>query len=320
MSEPFRALLNTLGPERKNLGIILCTTKGITEDLIWNQNPNSDSLEMSDPYSPLLNLLIKMLGPERIAKRAIISNACASSHSGLILAKKWLSSEQKDFSDVLVVGTDQIGPFIQSGFRALSALSQSTCRPFSKDREGLVLGGATAAVWLTRNPKIKTVLTSEIEISGHGMDIEGHALTRPETSGASLKRAVVSAMGDSLSHHGPDFIIAHATSTQLNDLTESQVFKTLYPDVPVTATKWCIGHTLGASGLMDVIAACGVFQQRKLFPVLTTKTQDPEITSRVVLYQPFSLSKANTALVTSLGFGGVHAALKLTSRAPEALS
>ena len=194
-----------------------------------------------------------------------------------------------------------------NGFHALKALSESPgpIRPFSAERDGLRLGEAAAAMVLSREP-------GALSLEGIGLDTEGFAATRPSDAGKSLERAILEAAAGS--DEAPDLILAHGTGTIANDRIEDQVLGRLYKDSPITATKWSIGHTLGTSGMMDLIAACESLRRQESFSIATTEKIDPEFKGHY-LHAGASAPKAlDTALVTSLGFGGVHAAARIAWR------
>ena len=151
-----------------------------------------------------------------------------------------------------------------------------------------------------------------MELQGVGIDTEGFAATRPSSSGESLKRACLQI--ETLQELPPDLIIAHGTATALNDPAENQAFSDLFTkgnsSPLVTGTKGCIGHTLGASGALDLIAACEVLRRQEVFSIANTLEVDPVFQARYLFTGnqypvPKELKKV---LVTSLGFGGVNAA------------
>jgi 3-oxoacyl-(acyl-carrier-protein) synthase len=295
----------------ERVGVIFASTKGMIEDFVWSQTP-LDSY--SDPYTPILEDFLTSVGLN--AKKSLcISNACASSLSALFLAKQWLA--QGDVSWVIVLAADHIGPFVAQGFQALRALTATKSRPFDRQRDGLQLGEAAVALVLGSKPVTDR---KNFEIEAVGIDTEGFAATRPSLSGESLKRACLQL--PALRELPPDLIISHGTSTVVNDQVEDQVFTRLFEGAErlprVTGTKWCIGHTLGVSGAMDVIAACQVMAKRKFFHLATTSEIDPAFRGRYLMgAQGVKGSRANSSdcpemvqriLVSSLGFGGVHAA------------
>ncbi len=273
------------------LGVILASTKGNLEDVVWN-NEKLDS----DTLYPVLEYFLEKTGLKPVASTCI-SNACASSHGALFLAKLWLESKQVD--QVLVLGVDEVGPFIHKGFKSLGALSESSAKPFSSHRDGLSLGEAAAGVLVSLNE------TSDFEIDQVAIETEGHSITRPSTDGNRLVALVRKVIGS----ESVDAVVAHGTATKFNDLTEDKVFFTVLPSVPITATKWCIGHTLGTSGLMDLIASISILKWETLFGLATTQSIDPTFHSTYVLGKESRKQKTNRVLITSLGFGGMQAAM-----------
>lgn len=297
----WRECLSGLSDERRlevahspRLGVIFASTKGCIDDWVWQPAPALDR----DPLTPVLEGFIAAAGLEP-SDSICVSNACASSVSALLLGAEWLRQERVDH--VLVLAADHPARFVRKGFETLKVLSPTVCRPFARDRDGLVLGDAAAAILLSRDEGL-------FELQGVATDTEGYAVTRPEHSGASLRRACVAAGAEELR---PDLIVAHATGTRINDATEDHVFSSLYGEasIPVTATKWSIGHTLGASAAMDVIAACEVLRRQEVFLIANTKEPDTSLRSRFLVAgteQPDG--PFERVLVTSLGFGGVHSA------------
>lgn len=288
--------------DNARLGVVLATTKAHVDDFIWNDS--RDHMQ-GDNLTPLLDdfLRTSKLNP---TKKVVVSNACASSLSALYVARSWLESGEVD--DVLVVAADLVGPFVYRGFECLRVLSPDGIRPFSADRSGFYLGEAAAALFMTR-------LGSEgLYLRGVGVDAEGFAITRPTVSGESLKRACLSIPG----FQTPDLIVAHGTGTKVNDQTEARVYADLFPqaDSPwITGTKWCVGHTLGPCGLLDVIAACQTLKTKSVFRLANTPIIDPALQGRYLhatcLEKPAALRRA---LVSSLGFGGIHAAALIEER------
>lgn len=291
------------GQGSTRLGVILATTKGILDDLIWD-SPDS-RIPVEDPAQPLL---VEFLRRSGLAPRLSIcvSNACASSLSALWLAREWLEQDRVD--DALVLSCDSAGRFVFSGFQSLGALTNQRVRPFSADRSGLQLGEAATAIYIDRG------LASGTHILGVAIDSEGFAVTRPSTSGASLARACAGALAKNAA---PGLVIAHGTGTRANDEAEDRALESIESlrDVPVTGSKWSVGHTLAASGAIDVIAACEVLKRGRAFRLANTMAADPALKCRYLTAQSNDLlaKPLVQVLVTSLGFGGVHAAALIGS-------
>jgi hypothetical protein len=277
-------------PASGTYGIILASTKGCIDDFIWNDNPSEQ-----DPVTPVLKKFIQLnkLQPK---VSLCVSNACASSLIAVQLAKQWI--ESKRVSHVLILAADMIGPFVNRGFQTLKAMAVEKAKPFDQARQGFYLGDSACVLLLTGETDVPGQIVRSV-----ASDTEGFAVTRPSTSGESLRRAIEKLGGDK-----PDLVIAHGTATLANDLSEDRALtQSIGENVPVTCTKWSVGHTLGASGAMDLIAACEILRNKKVFPIGNTSKIDPELKSNFMLNsaRPFD---GKRVLITSLGFGGVHAA------------
>jgi 3-oxoacyl-[acyl-carrier-protein] synthase-1 len=209
---------------------------------------------------------------------------------------------------VVVLACDAVDSFVLHGFHQLRVVSLDRTRPFASNRSGFHLGDAAACVLLSKK------IESEFRLVDARIDSEGHAATRPSHSGESLLRAARQL--HSIDSLPPELVIAHGTSTQANDVTEDRVFTALFAESKmkpaITGTKWSIGHTLGAAGLIDVIAAVEVLKSQKAFSIFTTDTVDSAFESSYLVRTPGAPAlrplDVSRVLVTSLGFGGVHAA------------
>jgi 3-oxoacyl-(acyl-carrier-protein) synthase len=283
-----------LASVRGDCALIFSSTKGCVEDYIWAGSNG-------DPFGGIVEDFLSSSGI-RPKRWLTVSNACASSHSSLHLAREWLARGETEH--VIVLAADAVGPFVLQGFHALHALSPSLIRPYDRNRDGLLLGEAAAVAVLSRRE-------GELRISGSALDCEGHAVTRPESSAASLQRAIVGALGA----HSVDGVISHATATVANDRAEDRAFTAQLPDRPwVTGTKWSVGHTLGASGLVDLVAAAEWLRSGQPFALETCLDPDPDFRSRLLTKEALAdlAPRAwRSLLVTALGFGGVHAAYRL---------
>jgi 3-oxoacyl-[acyl-carrier-protein] synthase-1 len=278
------------------VGIILASTKGLTEDFVWDQSAHPPR----DPLTPLLDEMISRIGFQ-FRDRICVSNACASSLAALALAKTWIQAGRVD--DVIVLACDSIDSFVLHGFHQLRVLTSDRTRPFSGDRSGFLLGDGAACLILSNR------IPAEVSLIDARFDSEGYAVTRPSLSGESLLRACRMA---GAGKRKIDLVVAHGTATLANDETEDRVFTALFEkDRPlVTGTKWLVGHTLGTSGLIDVISARASLRRQKGFLLKTTPRVDESFRGGNYLAQSavVKASRLETALVTSRGFGGVPAA------------
>nr|MBA2405288.1 hypothetical protein [Bdellovibrionales bacterium] len=231
--------------------------------------------------------------------KQVVSNSCTSGHASISLAKKWIESGACD--KVLVLAGDVIGPFIHTGFQSLKALSSTSGKPFQENRDGLVLGEAVTAILFSHE-------ASEFQLIDIAITNEAHSITGPSPEGRGLQSCIQALAQNNLT---PDFAIAHGTATFLNDQTEDFVLheaqKIFAKTFPITGTKWSIGHTLGASGCIDLIAALLCLKHQKVFSLPGDKNSG-FLASNYVFGGP-QKGTFQTALVTSLGFGGTNGAL-----------
>lgn len=280
----------------KRTGVILATTKGVIEDYIWGETCPDDVL------TPVLDGFCQQ-AEIQTTRRVVLSNACSSSLSALWLAREWLCSQSVDH--VIILAADTVGPFTLQGFNCLHALSAQTCRPFSGARDGLQLGEAAAVLVLGHS-------VGDFVLSGVAIDVEGYAVTRPSPSGKSLQRAVQQMPAR------PDLIFAHGTGTVLNDAIEDQVFHEEYGTEPlITGSKWSIGHTLGACGAIDTILACESIRRAQVPALGNTSDADPGFHSRYLLKGAQTDHVPQRVLISSLGFGGIHAVALMEKRVSQ---
>ena len=281
----------------QNWGLILASTKGVIEDKIWEEKLPSDF----DPYSPLLHAFKKLL-PFSFVEQACLSNACASSHGAIELAQAW--QKRKWVDQTLIVAVDLIGPFIYTGFSSLRAISEKkVCRPFDQTRDGLLLGDAMGVAVVGEKFYSDALIIDPV----YNL-CEGFSVTRPDTTGETL----ATCLKQSLENTNPEVMIAHGTATHYNDLTEANAitlsFKEQTPPF-ITASKWSVGHSLGASGLVDLNMAAEIITQQKVSAIATLGESDLSVSEYLV--RENKNIPVNSVLISSLGFGGISSSLIL---------
>src|SRR6202043_75660 len=143
-----------------------------------------------------------------------------------------------------------ISELVFVGFDSLQAATPEKCRPFDRERTGMVLGEG-AAVFLLENYESARMRGVTIlgEIVGYGISTDNHHLTQPDPSGigprSAMERALQSA---NISPVDIDYINAHGTATLFNDAAEGKAISELFQRAPVSSTKAMMGHALGAAG------------------------------------------------------------------------
>jgi 3-oxoacyl-[acyl-carrier-protein] synthase II len=224
------------------------------------------------------------------------------------------------YSDFAIAGGAEalLAPGIVAGWNAMRVLAppdrehpEQSCRPFSKDRSGLVLGEGAGAIVLetfeSAQARGRTVIA---EMAGYGITSDASHLTKPSAPGqvAAMRAALddaklpVSAIG---------YINAHGTATQVGDITETEAIREVFGahPPPVSSTKALHGHLLGASGAVELIAALMALRTGTLPPTCHYTQPDPRCD---LDYVP-NVARANAAIPAvmsnSFAFGGTNAVL-----------
>ncbi len=237
-----------------------------------------------------------------------VSTACASASHAIGQAFWMVRSGLVDAA--LAGGTE--APFTLGVLRAwesMRVVSPDTCRPFSKDRAGLVLGeGAAILVLETLDAAQARGARLYAEICGFGMSSDASHITMPSASGAA--QAMSAALADaSLSPAEIGYINAHGTGTPANDPTETKAIRSVFPTPPpVSSTKAIHGHALGAAGALEAAATVLALCDDTLPPTANFTTPDPECDLDVVPNQP-RRTQVEAALSNSFAFGGLNAVL-----------
>ena len=240
-----------------------------------------------------------------------VVNACSSGTDAIGIALSWLNSDLCDI--VIAGGADELNHVPYAGFNALGIFSDTICRPFDKNRDGLNLGEGAAFLVLEKE---STVLKRNREVlaqcCSYSTSADAHHLTTPRSDGLGLKCAVKNALINAgLEEKDISFINAHGTATKNNDLAEGKVFNEMFPietgATKVLSTKGYTGHTLGAAGAVDAVLTLLSLKNQWLPKSAGFTTLDPEIGFSPVT-EPVDFD-ANYALSTSLAFGGINSAV-----------
>ena len=236
-----------------------------------------------------------------------VSNACISGVSSIVVAKRMI--EYGRYDEVTVVGVDTISRFIASGFASFRSLSASLCRPYDASRDGLNLGEAAAAVILSDGAD---GASAPVVVSGGSVSDDANHISGPSRTGDGLYFAMRDAMEDAgVTAEDISFVNLHGTATVYNDEMESKAVGLAgLSDKPVQSLKPYIGHTLGASGVVET-----VFCIRQL--LLGEVWGTPGFASLGVPV-PLSVSsmtrqvRMRHCIKTASGFGGCNAAIVLS--------
>jgi len=262
-------------------------------------------------FGPLRALERWSLMPVRVTQ---VLAACASSTVAMGIGCRWLEAGACDL--VIAGGYDALTTFAAAGFEVLGATTASVPRPFRKDRDGLALGEGAALVALAHPSNLPALGY----LLGFGVGCDAVHVTAPDRTGAGLARAARAALIDAeIEPSRIDLISAHATATVFNDSAEGHAIAAVIgataERVVVHPFKAIAGHTLGAAGTLETLAALAAASRG----ILPAAYGDGELESEF----PARLCGQNQAgnaahlLKLSTAFGGANAALVLSPQAPR---
>ncbi len=244
-----------------------------------------------------------------------VCSACSSAAHATIQAASMI---QSGLVDVAITGGAE-APFslvLLKSFEGLRALSHDTCRPFSEDRSGLVLGEGAGMVVLESEAHAKQRgAYIYAELAGFGMSSDAGHVTAPSVDGiASAMQSALSNAGVSPAEVG--YINAHGTGTQINDVTETaainRVFGKYASKLAVSSTKSMHGHALGAAGGLELVATVRALQEGVVPPTVNFTNPGEGCNLDYVPNTARNL-KMNVALSNSFAFGGLNAVLVVRS-------
>ncbi|MBW4039672.1 MAG: beta-ketoacyl-[acyl-carrier-protein] synthase family protein [Acidobacteria bacterium] len=240
-----------------------------------------------------------------------VSTACSSSAHAIGQAF-WMV--RSGMAPMAIAGGSE-APMFMGGLKAWEAMrviSKDTCRPFSADRSGLVLGeGGAMLVMEPLEAALARGAKPLAEIVGFGMSSDASHITQPSPDGAAraMRNAIADA-GMAVEQFG--YINAHGTATQANDRSETagirQVFGEQCKDLLVSSTKSMHGHTLGAAGALEAVASVMTLQHGIVPPTANYTTFDPECDLDVVPNVARE-REVEACLSSSFAFGGLNAVL-----------
>ena len=240
-------------------------------------------------------------------KPIVISNACISGVSAFVVARWFLTSGQ--YKHVIVAGCDALCEFITSGFASFKSISANPCKPYDATRDGLTLGEAAGAILLTTESAIADKFG--IRLSGGAISNDANHISGPSRTGDGLYYAINSAMKEAgVENDDIGFVNTHGTATRYNDEMESKaVAWARLCDKPLHSLKGYIGHTLGASGIVETIICAEELKQGYIYG---TKGFNESDTSHKLAVSPdIQYFDKKCCVKTASGFGGCNAAIVL---------
>jgi nodulation protein E len=242
-----------------------------------------------------------------------VASACASANHAIIQAAQMI---RWGLADVAITGGTEacLTYGALKAWEAMRVLADDTCRPFSINRRGLVLGeGAGIFVLESMEHAHARGATILAELAGSGMTADATDIVMPSADGAAA--AMRQALDDAgLAPQDVDYVNAHGTGTQANDVTESRAIRLAFgahaERLAVSSTKSMHGHALGASGALELVAVIGALRDSVVPPTANLDQVDPACDLDYVpnVGRPMPV---RAALSNSFAFGGLNAVLAL---------
>jgi 3-oxoacyl-[acyl-carrier-protein] synthase II len=250
-----------------------------------------------------------------------VSSACASGNHTIGEAFWNVASGR---SDAVVTGGSEaaVTPIGLGSFCAARSLSTRNdnpaiaSRPFDRDRDGFVLAEGAGILVLEEYERArKRGARIYAELLGYAATDDGYHITAPLPNGEGAAMAMKLAVADAKVNPGDvDYINAHGTSTELNDIAESKAIKAVFGEyaykVPISSTKSCLGHMLGATAAIELIAAVKTINKGIIPPTINLDNVDERCDLKMD-YVPRTAreAKVDIALSNSFGFGGHNACI-----------
>lgn len=311
--DPIAALIDQYGRDRIAV-VIGSSTSGINQGEIGLAN-----LQQQQQFPPRYHYEQQALSsPARYIQQRLhlsgpcytLSTACSSSGKAFATAQRLILNDIVDVA--LVGGADELCTLTTQGFHALASVSDRPCQPFGAEREGINIGEGAALFVMTKTP-------AEVNLKGVGESSDAHHMSAPDPTGTGALQAMQQALAVSaLSPSALGYVNLHGTGTPLNDAMETRAFRALFsePAMPVrcSATKRLTGHTLGASGAIE-LALCWLLlqadhnRQGLIPPMRGDYALDETLQPLPLVWQTAHVLSSPTVLSNSFAFGGSNVAV-----------
>jgi 3-oxoacyl-[acyl-carrier-protein] synthase II len=242
----------------------------------------------------------------------LFSTACAAGNYAIGFGYDLLCLNRADI--VFAGASDPFSRISFTGFNQFGAVAPEKCRPFDKNRKGMMVAeGAGMLVLESLESALNRNVHIYAEIMGYGLSCDANHMTQPSVEG--MAACMIKAMSFSgIGKKNVDYISAHGTGTLANDKTEcaaiKEVFGERYRDIPVNSIKSMLGHTMGAASALEAVACSLVVKNDLIPPTINFENPDPECDIDCVPNKSRQ-HVVNIALNNSYAFGGNNASLVL---------
>lgn len=287
-------------PVSEDTAFILSTTKG-NISLLKNESELPEGVYLSK----LAEKIADFFGFK--TKPIIVSNACVSGVMAISVAKNMIQAGK--YKDAFVIAGDELSEFVISGFNSFQAIGSGPCLPYDKNRDGINIGEAAAAAYISSEPSENEKF--RFKVLGDSAVNDANHISGPSRTGDGLYASIRNAMTEAkVSSEQIDFISAHGTATLYNDEMEAIAFNRMdLQNIPLNSMKGYYGHCLGASGLLESIISMESALHGTLLPSKNFKEMG--VTQPLNIIRENQTSEIKYILKTASGFGGCNAAVVL---------
>jgi 3-oxoacyl-[acyl-carrier-protein] synthase II len=272
--------------------------------------------DLSNPGFPWLSLLpgsIASVVATHVQTQSVVlapMAACATGNWAIAQAYEAIQMGQCDRAITAAVDTP-ITPLSIAGFHQIGAMARTGLYPFSREREGLVLGEGAAAIVMESERSLRQRqqslehINTYGEVLGFGITNDAWHPTSPDPQHIQAERAIQTCLDRvGILTRDVDHLNLHGTGTQRNDAAEAALVGRVFPHAPfVSATKGATGHVLGATGMIEAIFCLLSLQQQVLPPCIGMRSPDFDLN----FTRTTRRAELEIALNLSFGFGGQNA-------------
>lgn len=287
-------------------------------ELFQQENPRIKPLtvllSMNNAAASHVSIKYRLQGPN-------ITYATACSSSAIAIGESYRQIKH-GYADVMLAGGAEAMLTLgaMKAWEALRALAledpndaAASCKPFAKNRSGLVLGeGAAVLVLEDAERAVKRGAKIYAELVGYDCSSDANHITKPDTAGQT--RAILNALSNAkLQPQDIQYINAHGTATLAGDIEETRAIKLAFgayaAHIPVSSTKSMHGHLMGATGAVEFMAAVLALQNNAIPPTINLNESDPECDLDYVPNHGRTNVRLNAVMSNSFAFGGSNAVL-----------
>jgi 3-oxoacyl-[acyl-carrier-protein] synthase II len=281
----------------------------IDDELVRNRAVTG-GLARQLPVNTAAAIIPRALGLE--GPNMLFSTACAAGNYAIGYGYDLIRLNRADV--VLAGAADPFSRISFTGFNQLSAVAPDKCRPFDKNRKGMMVAeGAGILVLESLESALKRGSSIYAEIRGYGLSCDAYHMTTASVEGISacMKKAMQEA---DITVDAVDYISAHGTGTLANDRAECAAIRDVFGDrartIPISSIKSMLGHAMGAASAIEAIACALAVQRDMIPPTINYETPDPECDIDCVPNHA-RIRTVHIALNNSYAFGGNNASLVL---------